>query len=86
MTKANPNGDLPASSPQTPETIAKIVSYALSELSSNVQVNYLAHEVIPTSPTYRLRCLIETGRGLLARAITAFRGREQRKSSRLSGV
>lgn len=35
MTKANPNGDLPASSPQTPETIAKIVSYALSELSSD---------------------------------------------------
>ncbi len=35
VTKASPNDDLPASPPQTPETIAKIVGYALSELSSD---------------------------------------------------
>ena len=35
MTKASPNGDLQVTSPQSPETIAKIVSYALAELSSD---------------------------------------------------
>jgi hypothetical protein len=35
VTKPSPNDDLPTSPPQTPETIAKIVGYALSELSSD---------------------------------------------------